>query len=157
MEDAARKGWRVFLFGATPNTLHAVAERATALHPELQISGMVSPPFAPMSQWDHEGTLREIRKSRADVVLVALSTPKQELWMARTVSETHALLCGVGAAIDVYAGLQGQAPRWIRGSGLEWAYRLVREPKRLWRRYAMAVPTFVWLLVRRPPSLAKKP
>jgi N-acetylglucosaminyldiphosphoundecaprenol N-acetyl-beta-D-mannosaminyltransferase len=87
-------------------------------------------------------------------VWVGLSTPKQERWMAAHLGRLDApAVLGVGAAFDIHAGTLRQAPRWMQRSGLEWAYRLYREPRRLWRRYFSNNPRFVLAILRRPPRL----
>ena len=97
-----------------------------------------------------------INDSGARLVWVGLSTPKQERWMADHVGKLRAnALFGVGAAFDLHAGTVPQAPRWMQRSGLEWAYRLGREPRRLWRRYLRNNPAFVLDILARPPRLAQ--
>ena len=112
--------------------------------PGLQIAGGFSPPFRPLSREEEERAAAEIDSSGAAVVWVGTGQPKQEKWMLRMRPRLSApLLVGVGAAFDFHAGLVSQAPRWMQRSGLEWTYRLSREPRRLWRRYARYNPRFI--------------
>jgi N-acetylglucosaminyldiphosphoundecaprenol N-acetyl-beta-D-mannosaminyltransferase len=146
---AGEHRWRVFLLGADPVTLGKVAERAERDFPGLMICGTYSPPFAAVVDWDNTQMREKITAARADVVLVGLSTPKQELWMHLNSKLLNGpVLLGFGAALDIFAGLRRDAPQVIRGSGLEWAYRLFSEPRRLARRYGRSIPTFAWILVR---------
>ena len=146
---AGEHRWRVFLLGADPVTLGKVAERAKRDFPGLMICGTYSPSFAAVVDWDNTQMREKITAARADVVLVGLSTPKQELWMHLNSKLLNGpVLLGFGAALDIFAGLRQDAPQVIRGSGLEWAYRLFSEPRRLARRYGRSIPTFAWILVR---------
>ena len=100
--------------------------------------------FALTQQEDAE-VVERINSSAADIVWVGLSTPKQEYWMSEHVGRINApVMIGVGAAFDFHAGLKSQAPRWMQKSGLEWSYRLCTEPRRLWKRYLVNNPLFVW-------------
>jgi len=155
---AARRGWPVYFFGGGTGVARSFAERARALHPALTIAGVETPPFAPL---DAERVTREataIARSGARVALVGLGCPKQEIWMRLAMPHAPAvLMLGVGAAFDFHAGRVSQAPRWMRRAGLEWAFRLSREPRRLWYRYLVYNPRFLFhitmqmLRVRRSP------
>ena len=155
LRAAADNGWRVYLFGAQEATLETFAQRVGRGRHGVDVVGWESPPFGDPAEWPNAEMLSRIDSAQADVVLVALSTPKQELWMNEVTGiavsgSKRPLLFGFGAAIDLVAGAQSSVPRWVHGSGVEWLYRLVKEPRRLWRRYAFAVPTFVWLALRHP-------
>jgi len=142
---AAGRGTPVFLYGGrTPEAL-ALLERSLAeRYPGLRVAGRFWPPFRELDAAEEEEVVRLIDGSGAAVVWVGTGQPKQELWMARMRPRLAApLLVGVGAAFDFHAGLVPQAPRWMQRSGLEWTYRLAREPRRLWRRYARYNPRFV--------------
>ena len=146
---AARRGWPVYFFGGGNGVARSFAETARALYPALTIAGVETPPFAPL---DAERVAREaaaIARSGARVVLVGLGCPKQEIWMR--LAAPHApgvLMLGVGAAFDFHTGRVRQAPEWMMRSGLEWLYRFVQEPRRLWRRYLVNNPVFVVLVLR---------
>ena len=142
---AARTGQRFYLYGG--RTQGALAELARALrlrHPGLQVVGGHAPPFRELSEAEEAAVAADIDRCRADVVWVGLGVPKQEKWMARMRERLSApVLIGVGAAFDFHAGLIPQAPGRVQRLGLEWAYRLWQEPRRLWRRYLRYNPRFV--------------
>jgi N-acetylglucosaminyldiphosphoundecaprenol N-acetyl-beta-D-mannosaminyltransferase len=147
---AARAGHAIFLYGGrTPAALAQLEARLSARHPGLRIAGGHSPPFRPLSEREESEIAEAIDASGAQVVWVGIGQPKQELWMQRMRPRLRApLLVGVGAAFDFHAGLVAQAPRWMQRSGLEWTFRLSREPRRLWRRYARYNPRFVLQFAR---------
>jgi N-acetylglucosaminyldiphosphoundecaprenol N-acetyl-beta-D-mannosaminyltransferase len=142
---AARTGRRFYLYGGRNNG--ALAELARALrlrHPGLKIVGGHCPPFRPLTDAEETAIADEINRSGADVVWVGIGVPKQEKWMARMRDRLEApVLIGVGAAFDFHAGLVPQAPDALQRLGLEWAFRLLQEPRRLWRRYLRYNPRFV--------------
>src|SRR3954471_3116426 len=142
---AARTGQRFFLYGGrNQGALVELTRMLRLRHPGLKIVGGYAPPFRELTDAEDEAVAFEIERSRADVVWVGIGVPKQEKWMARMRDRLSApVLIGVGAAFDFHAGLVAQAPAWGQRSGLEWAYRLVHEPRRLWRRYAHYNPRFV--------------
>jgi N-acetylglucosaminyldiphosphoundecaprenol N-acetyl-beta-D-mannosaminyltransferase len=142
-ERAAQAGHRIFLYGARESTLEALRSRLTQRFPGLAIVGMISPPFRPLTPLEDREYILQIRGSGADIVLVGLSTPKQEQWMISHREQLPGLvLLGVGAAFDFHAGKVEQAPPWMQRSGLEWFFRLTREPKRLWKRYLLITAVF---------------
>ena len=147
---AAREGIPVYLYGGkTPQALALLEERLGERFPGLPIAGGYSPPFRALSGEEEERVIEAIDSSGAAVVWVGTGQPKQELWMARMRPRLHVpLLVGVGAAFDFHAGLLAQAPPWMQRAGLEWSYRLAREPRRLWRRYARYNPRFVAAFAR---------
>lgn len=140
-------GTRHFLYGSRPETLRSLSERARGLlAPGSSIVGEISPPFRQLTTDELDDHCAQIRASAADVVWVGLGMPRQELWMADVAAQLPGMaLVGVGAAFDFLAGTVPQAPAWMRDSGLEWLYRLSREPTRLWRRYALTIPGFLLL------------
>ena len=140
------RGYRHFYYGGD----HCVADRLKQTlirsHPGLQVVGTLTPPFRPLSPEEDDAVIAQINAAKPDIVWVGLSTPKQEFWMAAHVGRLDApVLIGVGAAFDFLAGIKKQAPRWMRRSGLEWLFRLLQEPRRLWRRYFTIVPQFTIL------------
>jgi N-acetylglucosaminyldiphosphoundecaprenol N-acetyl-beta-D-mannosaminyltransferase len=153
-ELAARRGWSSFFYGGGPGVPDLLAERLGARFPGLRVAGTWSPPFRPLTAEEDQAIVERINRSGADLVWVGLSTPKQERWMAAHAGRLEAkALLGVGAAFDIHAGLLPQAPSWMQRLGLEWLYRLGREPKRLWRRYLHNNPRFVVEILRRPPVI----
>ena len=144
-EHAAQTGTPVYLYGGRNDA--ALVELAVALrtrHPGLAIAGAHASPFRELSAEEDEADAARIDASGAAVVWVGTGQPRQEQWMARMRARLAApMLIAVGAAFDFHAGLVPQAPAWMGSHGLEWSYRLAREPRRLWRRYARYNPRFV--------------
>ncbi len=142
---AAEAGQRLYLYGGrNQGALVQLALNLRQRFPGLKIVGGYSPPHRPLSELEREAVIEEINRSRADVVWVGIGVPKQEKWMAQVRTDLEApVLIGVGAAFDFHAGLVPQAPEWLQRIGLEWAYRLGREPRRLWRRYLRYNPRFL--------------
>jgi N-acetylglucosaminyldiphosphoundecaprenol N-acetyl-beta-D-mannosaminyltransferase len=138
-------GYRHFFYGGAPGVPDLLKARLCARFPGLTVAGMYSPPFRALTPEEDAEVIRQINAARPDIVWVGLSTPKQERWMAEHRDRVEApVLIGVGAAFDFHAGLKRQAPRWMQRSGLEWLFRLMAEPRRLWRRYLRNNPLFVW-------------
>ena len=156
-ERAASTGTRMYLYGGrNQGALVQLALNLRTRYPGLNIVGGYAPPFRSLTAEEESFVLDEINRSQADVVWVGIGVPKQEKWMAAMRDRLRApVLVGVGAAFDFHAGLVSQAPRWMQSMGLEWAYRLLQEPGRLWRRYLRYNPRFVagflrqWLAHRR--------
>jgi N-acetylglucosaminyldiphosphoundecaprenol N-acetyl-beta-D-mannosaminyltransferase len=144
-ERAAADGTPIYLYGGrTPQALELLERKLGERFPGLRIVGGYSPPFRDLTPAEQEAVIAEIDSSGADVVWVGTGQPKQEKWMAQMRPRLAApLLVGVGAAFDFHAGLVSQAPIWMQQRGLEWIYRLSREPRRLWRRYARYNPLFI--------------
>ncbi len=142
---AAVSGQQFYLYGGrNQGALVQLALNLRQRYPGIKIVGGYSPPHRPLSQEEQDAIASEINHSGADVVWVGIGVPKQEKWMAQMRGRLHApVLIGVGAAFDLHAGLVPQAPNWLQEAGLEWAYRLVHEPRRLWRRYLRYNPRFV--------------
>ena len=146
--ESVSKGYRHFLYGGASGVAGRLAEQLQRRFPGIRIAGHFSPPFRALTPEEDEAVIRQINESGADIVWVGLSTPKQEYWMAAHLGRLDApVMVGVGAAFDFLAGLKKQAPRWIQRSGFEWLYRLLAEPRRLWRRYLRIVPLFLIYLI----------
>lgn len=154
LERAAERGWTSYLYGGKDGVPELLAEKLTERMPDLKIVGAYSPPFRALTEEEDAQIVQRINDSGADLVWVGLSTPKQEKWMDAHRDRLNApALFGVGAAFDFHAGLVPQAPEWMQKRGLEWFYRLTKEPKRLWRRYFRNNPAYLWKIRRRPPKL----
>ena len=152
----SRPGYRHFFYGGNEGVPERLASRLQKRFPGLHVAGTYSPPFRAMTPEEDDRLVRMINETNPDIVWVGLSTPKQEQWMSQHVRRLGApVLVGVGAAFDFHAGLKRQAPRWMQRSGLEWLYRLGREPRRLGRRYLRNNPAFVLDILARPPRLAQ--
>ena len=143
-----KKGCRHFFYGGSGGVADALASRLRDLIPDLAVAGTYCPPFRDLSQLEIEDIRSRINQSRADIVWVGISTPRQERWMASQLGRINApVLIGVGAAFDFLAGVKRQAPPWLQRSGLEWLFRLASEPRRLWKRYLRNNPAFVALVL----------
>ncbi|CAO4175640.1 WecB/TagA/CpsF family glycosyltransferase [Methylorubrum populi] len=141
---SARKGYRQYYFGGASGLPEQLAGRLQAQFPGLPVAGTFSPPFRPSSPEEDAEIVARINAARPDILWVGLSTPKQEYWMARHRDRLEVpVMVGVGAAFDFLAGTKRQAPAWMQRRGLEWAFRLGTEPRRLWRRYGRIVPEFI--------------
>jgi len=158
LQAGRSSGRRHFLYGATAATLERLETRLVEKFPDLCIADSWAPPFRDLSTREEEEVADRINRSRVDIVWVGLGSPKQELWMARMRARLDApILVGVGAAFDFHAGLKRQAPRIVQRSGFEWAFRLCCEPRRLWRRYAVVVPSFLALMLLQRLGLRQFP
>ncbi len=144
MLELCRSGLRPFLYGGREDTLPTLVKRLEQQFPGLRISGAYAPPFRPLTAAEEEDVRARIQSSDAEIVLVGIGAPKQEQWMHEHRNCFPGLtLIGVGAAFDFFSGCTRQAPRWMQNSGLEWLFRLIMEPLRLWRRYLLVSPRFL--------------
>jgi N-acetylglucosaminyldiphosphoundecaprenol N-acetyl-beta-D-mannosaminyltransferase len=147
-EISSQKGYRQFYYGGGTGLAERLAATLRGRYPALQVVGTLTPPFRPLTPEEDDAVVAQINAADPDIVWVGLSTPKQEMWMASHVGRLKApVLVGVGAAFDFLSGAKSQAPVWMQRSGLEWAYRLAQEPRRLWKRYGRIVPLFLTLAV----------
>jgi N-acetylglucosaminyldiphosphoundecaprenol N-acetyl-beta-D-mannosaminyltransferase len=147
-EFSVNQAYRHFFYGGAEGVPEQLAASLQQRCPGLLVVGTYSPPFRAMTPEEDEDIVRMIQKAGPDVVWVGLSTPKQEQWMATHVEKLAVpVLIGVGAAFDFHAGRKRQAPRWMQHAGLEWLFRLLTEPRRLWRRYLINNPLFVALII----------
>lgn len=144
----SQNGFKHFLYGGREGVADQLAFRLRERFPGIQIVGTYCPPFRPLTESEDSQVIGLIDSSGADIVWVGLSTPKQERWMAAHHNKLQAsVMIGVGAAFDMHAGLLTQAPHWMQRSGTEWLFRLLVEPRRLWRRYLVNNPRFVMLML----------
>ena len=142
LRDAAASGVPVAFYGSSPETLAALAERLPALAPGLDVRAMIAPPYRALAPAEDAAYTAEIAASGARVLFVGLGCPRQERWCDAHRGAVPAVMLAVGAAFDFHAGRVRQAPPALQRAGLEWAFRLAMEPRRLWRRYAHVVPRF---------------
>ncbi|MBH0203990.1 MAG: WecB/TagA/CpsF family glycosyltransferase [Nitrospira sp.] len=145
-EQAAKKGLSIFLYGSSDETLGRLTDNLKTAFPRLVIAGVCSPPFRPLSDEEDREMIDRINRSGAHLVFVGLGCPKQEFWMAAHRGKIRAVMIGVGAAFDYHAGTVKRAPLWMQRSGLEWLFRLMSEPKRLWKRYLVTNSLFLMYL-----------
>jgi len=143
LRAAAEQGLPVAFYGSTPETLELLRQRLPERIPGIDLRAMISPPFRPLSEDEDEAFTRELVESGARIVFVGLGCPRQERWCHAHRGRIPAPMLGVGAAFDFHAGQVRQAPALIQKMGMEWAFRLAMEPRRLWRRYTRVVPRFI--------------
>lgn len=146
--EAERLGLPVYFYGSTHETLMLLGARLRQHFKNLVISGCYSPPFRLLNAGEEQAEAQRINSSGAALVFVGLGCPKQEMWMSRQRGQVNAVMIGVGAAFDYHAGTVERAPLWMQRSGLEWFYRLVSEPGRLWKRYLVTNTIFVIAAVK---------
>jgi N-acetylglucosaminyldiphosphoundecaprenol N-acetyl-beta-D-mannosaminyltransferase len=133
-----------YFYGGKEGVAALLAEKLAARYPGLRVAGYECPPFRTLSAEEDDAVVERIRASGADVVWVGISSPKQDVWMQQHYRRLPQTLIGVGAAFDFHTGMVKRAPLWMQRAMLEWLYRLASEPRRLWRRYLVLAPRFVW-------------
>ena len=139
------KGYRHYFYGATEETLQSMKEVLERDYPGIQIAGMYAPPFRALTPQEDAPIVAKINESRPDFIWIGLGSPKQEEWMHQHMGQLQGVLIGVGAGFDYLAGYIKRAPRWMQRMSLEWLYRLLQDPKRLWRRYFTSNVKFICL------------
>lgn len=155
-DAAISRGWKMFLYGGGAGVVEDLEDRMWLRFPAVEVVGTYTPPFRTLDEEESDHIVRIINDSGADIVWVGLSTPKQEKWMDQFRPRLQAAaLIGVGAAFDIHAGRISQAPKWMQRTGTEWLYRLLKEPRRLWKRYLSNNPRFAWKIWRRPPRMVE--
>lgn len=137
----------VGFYGGKPEVLELLGARLQARYPGLDVAYSYSPPFRDLSLVEDEAVVQQVNNSGVRILFVGLGCPKQELWMAEHHGRIKAVMIGVGAAFDFHAGVKPQAPHFMQNVGLEWLFRLLSEPRRLWRRYLYHNPRFILLAV----------
>jgi N-acetylglucosaminyldiphosphoundecaprenol N-acetyl-beta-D-mannosaminyltransferase len=143
---SVERGYRHFLYGGKPGVAEELRAELMRRFPGIQIVGTYTPPFRPLNQQEEDELRDQLTSSRANILWCGLSTPKQERFMASYMGRLPVqLMVGVGAAFDLLSGTLSEAPGWMKRSGLQWFYRLIKEPRRLWRRYLSNNPRFAWL------------
>ncbi len=148
LEGATIMGVPVYFLGGTEKMLAETEAFVNEHYPGLQIAGTFSPPFRTLTKAEEDEIIDDINDSGAGLVMVAMGCPKQEKWMAAMKGRIQACMVGIGGALPVMIGQVKRAPVWMQNAGLEWAYRLGQEPRRLFRRYAVTNTIFIWLLGR---------
>jgi N-acetylglucosaminyldiphosphoundecaprenol N-acetyl-beta-D-mannosaminyltransferase len=146
-DRAAASALPIYLYGGTDSMLQKLVHNLKQQFPNLHIAGSYAPPFRTLTEAEEMMDVDRIHKSGASVVFVGLGCPKQEEWMARQQGKLKAVMIGVGAAFSFHSGETSQAPRWMMEVGLEWLYRLIMEPGRLWKRYLINNPSFAILFI----------
>jgi N-acetylglucosaminyldiphosphoundecaprenol N-acetyl-beta-D-mannosaminyltransferase len=147
IQEAALSGSSIFIFGSTPDKLAKAETYLINNYPGLVIAGMISPPFRALSVDENIAYAKHINDSGASLVFVALGCPKQEIWMHQMKGEINATMLGIGIALEVLTRQQNSTPLWMERAGLEWFFRLLKEPRRLFKRYLYTNAYFIFLLV----------
>ncbi|MEY8199073.1 MAG: WecB/TagA/CpsF family glycosyltransferase [Colwellia sp.] len=137
-----------FYGGSSETLLNTVKEKLLVSYPDINITYAFSPPFRPLTAEEDTNVIAAINAANVNVLFVGIGCPKQERWMAEHKEKLNCVMLGVGAAYDFIAGEKKHAPRWIQKIGMEWLFRLLSEPKRLWRRYFSTNPRFIWYFVQ---------
>lgn len=147
MDRAAQKQYRVFFLGAKGHVVQKVAEKAASSYPGLRVAGFCDGYFD--LEKDGQKVAEQIRDSHADILFVAITPPKKEIFMDRWKNVINVPVChGVGGSFDVFAGVVKRAPLWMQKAGLEWFYRVLQEPGRMWKRYFVTNSVFLFLSIR---------
>ena len=146
-------GLRHYLYGSTPEVIALLETNLRERFPGVELVGVESGPFRPLTEAEEHELAGRIADARADVVWVGLGTPRQDLFVDRFRDLVPATLVAIGAAFDFHAGTKRQAPRVVQRFGFEWLFRLITEPRRLWKRYLIGNGRFVWAVLRRRPKL----
>ena len=137
-----------YFYGASPETIRRLQECLPKRYPGIVIKGLYSPPYRPLTKEEDDAVMREINSSGADLIWIGLGAPKQEKWMASHEGKLHGIMFGVGAGFDFYAGTMRRAPKWMQRIGLEWLYRLLSDPRRLFRRYFVSNLQYLWAIYK---------
>ena len=141
---SAKKGYRHYFYGSKQETLELLEKKLKENYPGIKIAGMYSPPFRPLTEEEDKAVIERINEANPDFVWIGLGAPKQEKWMAAHQGKIDGLMLGVGAGFDYYAENIKRAPMWMQKHNLEWVYRLVQDPKRLFKRYWSTNTKFIW-------------
>jgi len=142
-EVAAKEGIEVGFYGSSPEILEKLVSNLKGKFPELNVVCAISPPYRTLTNEETEHYTNEINESGAKILFVGLGCPKQEKWMKAHKNKIHSVMLGVGAAFDFHSGSTRVAPPWMQKIGMEWFYRLLQDPKRLWKRYVKHNPRFI--------------
>lgn len=148
LRRAESSGRSVYFYGGEEKCLDKIQAKARKQFPDLKIAGMYSPPFRQLTEAEKREDIERIRSSGADLVFVSLGCPRQEKWMAENVKRLNACFLGLGQAFTVYADMEKRLPRWMRALALEWIFRLMQEPRRLWRRYLFTNAEFLRMTMK---------
>ncbi len=146
MKISEEKNLSIFLYGSTDDTLTQIVSKAKVEFPNLELN-VYSPPFRTITDTEKEDIVTMINQKNPDFIFVALGCPKQEKWMAEHKNKINSCMIGLGGALEVYADIKDRAPQWMQDYSLEWMYRLMQDPKRLWKRYLVTNTLFVFLLL----------
>ncbi len=145
---SVKEGYCHYFYGSTEETLKLLREKLEKRYPGIQIAGCESPPFRPLTNGEDKKITEQMNQARADFVWIGLGAPKQERWMYAHRDRIQGLMIGVGAGFDYFAGNIRRAPMWMQKCSLEWLYRLLQDPRRLFKRYLVTNTKFMLLTIR---------
>jgi N-acetylglucosaminyldiphosphoundecaprenol N-acetyl-beta-D-mannosaminyltransferase len=147
LEWGEKEDLKHFFFGSTEETLSKMLEVVKNKYPTAVIRGKLSPPFREFTKEENELFIKQMNENCADIFWIGLGAPKQELWMYENYKKLNkGVMIGIGAGFDYLAGNTKHAPEWMKNMALEWLYRLIQEPKRLWKRYLVTNILFLWFV-----------
>jgi N-acetylglucosaminyldiphosphoundecaprenol N-acetyl-beta-D-mannosaminyltransferase len=149
LRKADATGARIFLYGSSEEIQTAMIRRIQMEYPNVHVAGAIAPSFTKLSALETDDHISQIKASAAQIVFVSLGCPKQEKWMAENSERIPAVLLGVGGAFAVFAGLRKRAPQWMQKYSLEWLYRFIQEPRRMFGRYLYTNTLFLFLLAKK--------
>lgn len=147
-EEASQNGLRMYFYGSTDEILKELRQKLDEQYKGINIAGMYSPPFRKLTDEEDRDIINMINDTKPDIVWIGLGAPKQEIWMNEHKGRLDGVMIGVGAGFDYFAGRIKRAPQWMQKAGLEWLYRLMQEPKRLFKRYFVTNSKFIYLLFK---------
>jgi len=147
MKRSEELGKSIFLYGSTDEILSIIKKKSQKEFPSLKLE-IYSPPFRELNDIEKNEIIHQINDFNPDFVFVALGCPKQEKWMAEHKGIINSCMLGLGGVFEVYAGVKNRAPLWMQNNSLEWLYRLIQDPKRLWKRYLYTNSLFIILLLK---------
>jgi exopolysaccharide biosynthesis WecB/TagA/CpsF family protein len=148
LEKANTFGFRIYLYGSSSNTVEKFAHFIEKTFPKITICGIHVDRFREATKEEDKEDIKKINDSEPHIVLVGRGCPRQEIWVANHLGKIHAPMMAVGAAFDFHAGTVKQAPKWMQDNGLEWFFRLIQEPRRLWKRYLITNSYFIYLFAK---------
>lgn len=148
MQVSEKNGFSIYFYGSTDEILSKIIKKAKIEFPNLDICGTYSPPFREIDEGEKIEIIQRINGANPNFVFVALGCPKQEKWMAEHRGKINSCMIGLGGAFEVYAEVKKRAPQWMQDTSLEWVYRLMQDPKRLWKRYMTTNFIFIWLVLK---------
>lgn len=147
-EEASQNGLRMYFYGSTDEILKELRQKLDEQYKGINIAGMYSPPFRRLTDEEDKDIINMINDTKPDIIWIGLGAPKQEIWMNEHKGKLNGVMIGVGAGFDYFAGRIKRAPQWMQKAGLEWLYRLMQEPKRLFKRYFVTNSKFIYLLFK---------
>jgi len=148
VSELGRKG-RIFYFGSSQKVLDLISNKMESEYPDLEVCGMLSPPYGEWSEEENQKMIDEINRAQPDVLWVGMTAPKQEKWIYENRKKLNVSIIGaIGAVFDFFAGTYIRSPEWVCKIGAEWIYRLIKEPKRMWKRTFVSAPVFIFTVIR---------